>query len=80
MTTRRWMVAVGIVAVIVAAGILTRRSRSYAALAAFHADRENECRRIVEAFEGQPIRLEDLEGRDRLRSAKPSAHPLSCGT
>jgi predicted nucleic acid-binding protein len=52
MTTRRWMVAVSIVAVGLGAWILITRSRSYADLAAWHADRENEVRRVAEAFEG----------------------------
>jgi hypothetical protein len=52
MTTRRWMIAVAIVAIGFGALILVHRSRSYAALAALHADAENECRRIVEAAEG----------------------------
>ena len=55
MTTRRWMVAVAIVAIGFGAFILVQRSRSYAALAALHADDENECRRIVEAVEGIPL-------------------------
>jgi hypothetical protein len=82
MTTRRWLVAVAIVAVGVGAWRLIMRSRSYAALAAFHADSEKECRRIAEAFEGGRFDADiwrdaiaesaALEGfRDPLRSAKP---------
>jgi hypothetical protein len=52
MTMRRWMVAVAIVAVGFGTWILLKRSRSYAALGAFHAESEKECRRIVEAYEG----------------------------
>jgi hypothetical protein len=52
MTTRRWMVAVAIAAVGIGTWILIDRSRSYAALSAFHAESEKECWRIVEAFDG----------------------------
>jgi hypothetical protein len=52
MTTRRWMVAVAIVAVGIGTWMLIERSRSYAALGSLHAESEKECRRIVEAFEG----------------------------
>jgi hypothetical protein len=52
MTTRRWMVVVVIVAVVLGAGMLIQRSRSYASLASVHAESEKECWRIVQAFEG----------------------------
>ncbi len=52
MTTRRWMIAVAVVAVVVGASMVIVRSRSYAALAAFHDESEKECWRIVEADEG----------------------------
>src|SRR5262245_46523651 len=55
MTTRQWMIAVAVVAVGVGAGMLIVRSRSYAALAALHAESEKECRRIVEADEGNRL-------------------------
>jgi hypothetical protein len=55
MTTRRWMIVVAITAVGFGTGLLIERSRSYAALCALHTDGEKECRRIVEAFEGNHL-------------------------
>jgi hypothetical protein len=74
MTTRRWMIVVAIVAVGVGAGMLIMRSRSYAALAALHAESENECRRIVEADEGN--RLDAAIWKDWIAYARRSRRLL----
>jgi hypothetical protein len=68
MTTRRWLIAVAVVAVCLGSGILITRSRSYAALCAFHAEGEKECRRIVEAFEGR--RLDAAVWKDWIAHAR----------
>jgi hypothetical protein len=49
------MVAVEIVAVGFGTWMLIKKSRSYAALGAFHAQSEKECWRIVEAYEGSRL-------------------------
>ena len=70
MTTRRWMIAVAIVGVGIGAGMLLVRSRRYAAVAAFHAQGEAECWRIIAADEGN--RLDTAIWKDWLAYARRS--------
>jgi hypothetical protein len=68
MTTRRWMIAVAVIAVGVGAWMLVMRARSYAALAAFHAESAKECWRIVEAAEDN--RLDSATWKDWIAYAR----------
>jgi hypothetical protein len=74
MTTRRWMIAVAVVAIGVGAWMLIMRSRSYAALATLYAESEKECRRIVEADEGN--RLDAAIWKDWITYARRSRRLL----
>src|SRR5690349_6570565 len=55
MTTRRWMVTVGIVALGLGACMLVARSRGYAVQAANHGYQEFRNRMIVDAYERDPL-------------------------
>jgi hypothetical protein len=70
MTTRRWMIAVAVAAVCVGVWMLIMRARSYAALAASHAEGEKECRRIVEASEN--MRFDPAVWKDWIAYARHS--------
>ncbi len=74
MTTRRWMVAVAVVAVGVGALMFIVRSRSYSALAGLHAESDKECRRIVEADDGN--RLDTAIWKDWIAYARRSRRLL----
>jgi hypothetical protein len=54
MTTRRWMIAVAIVAIGLGAWILGARSRAYAVQAGNHGYREFMCRLAIRAYEANP--------------------------
>ncbi len=62
MTTRRWMMAVAIVALVIGAAIaIDRRSKRFARLAASHANIAVEHWATLAAFGGDPPPLKEIE-------------------
>jgi hypothetical protein len=62
MTTRRWMIAVAVVALLIGAAVaIDRRSKRFARLAASHADVAMEHFSTVMAFGGDPPPLQEIE-------------------
>ena len=61
MTTRRWMVAVAIVAILIGVGLeVGRRSRRFARLAAYHSNVALEHFGTLMAFGGEPPPIRDV--------------------
>jgi hypothetical protein len=62
MTTRRWMIAVAVVALLIGAGIqIDRRSKRFAGLAASHANAAMKYFSTLMIFGGDPPPLQEIE-------------------